>query len=128
MTLSPYRIDLPWTKTPINANDRHHWRAKARIVADIRRDTHILAKAARLPKGVPHVSVTLHYAPRTNGRRDADNLVVPFFKSLCDGLVDYGLTADDTPAEMTKHMPIIEPKSVTGQGQMWLTITVEEAQ
>ena len=48
--------------------------------------------------------VTLHYRPRDNRRRDADNLV-PTLKALCDGLVDAGLVPDDTPNYMHKHKP-----------------------
>lgn len=41
---------------------------RARRVAALRTRTHWLANAARLPKGLPHVEVTLHYAvPRRRG-------------------------------------------------------------
>ena len=39
-------------------------------------------------------------------RRDADNLIATL-KPFADGLVDAGLTPDDTPSFMTKHMPVI---------------------
>ena len=39
-------------------------------------------------------------------KRDEDN-VVPTLKALCDGLVDAGVVADDTPRYMVKHMPKI---------------------
>lgn len=65
--------------------------------------------------------VTLHYRPRDNRRRDADNLV-PTLKALCDGLVDAGLVPDDTPNYMHKHMPVIHPAERGKQGIMWLEI------
>ena len=34
--MSVHELRLPWTKPPASANDRDHWRVKARKVADIR--------------------------------------------------------------------------------------------
>ena len=62
---------------------------------------------------------------RDNRRRDTDNLIATG-KPIYDALVTYGLVPDDTPRWMGKPEPIIEPKSVTGQGQMWITIEVAE--
>jgi crossover junction endodeoxyribonuclease RusA len=104
-------------------NARHHWAAKSRITRDIRETTKILAMANHLPRGLDHVTVCLHYAPKTNRRIDADNLVATL-KPCCDGLVDYGLVDDDVPAQMAKLMPVIHPKSTTGKGQLWLEIEV----
>lgn len=123
-------IDLPYTSPPLSANHRHHHMAKARITKRLRQDAHVLARAAQLPKSCTHVTVVMHYAPARRGRFDAEN-PIPTFKALCDGLVDYGLVPDDTPEWMTKLMPVIEPKSETGKGRLWLDITIttaEEAQ
>ena len=99
---------LPYATPPLTANQRLHWAAKARTTADVRRTAMLLARAAKLPQGVEHVTIELHYTPRDRRRRDADNLV-PTLKAACDGLVDAGLVPDDTPDQMTKHMPVIEP-------------------
>ncbi len=115
------RIDLPYSKPPLSMNDRQHWAVKARITAGVRTSTARLAKAASVPTGLPHVTVTLCYRPKSNRKRDADNLV-PVLKACCDGLVDHGLTADDTPDLMTKAMPVIHP-AVKGQPPaLWLEI------
>lgn len=115
------RIDLPYTKPPLSMNDRQHWAVKARITAGVRTSTARLAKAASVPTGLAHVTVTLCYRPKANRKRDADNLV-PVLKACCDGLVDHGLTVDDTPDLMTKAMPVIHP-AVKGQpASLWLEI------
>lgn len=118
-------IVLPWGTPPLNANQRMHWRQKAAVVASVRRDTALLVRSANVPRGLAHVDVSLHYAPRDARRRDADNLV-PTLKACCDGIVDAHIVADDTPAEMTKHMPVIHPKTGTGVGRLWLTIDTQE--
>lgn len=106
---------LPYATPPLTANQRMHWAAKARLTADIRRAAMLLARAAKLPRSVDHVTVALHYTPRDRRRRDADNLV-PTLKAACDGLVDAGLVDDDTPDQMTKHMPTIDPPSREAPG------------
>ncbi|MDV2475127.1 hypothetical protein F8M49_21135 [Rhodococcus zopfii] len=102
-------------------NDRLHWREKAKRTQHIRVTVFALARQARVWIGCAHVTVGLHYRPRDNRRRDADNLM-PVLKAACDGLVDYGLTADDTPEQMQKLMPIIHPAEKGRPGSLWLTI------
>lgn len=123
--VSTYRIDLPYRTPPLSLNQRHHWSTKARLTRQCRHDAHLLAAFDELPRHCAHVTVALHYAPMMNYRLDADNIVATL-KALCDGLVDYGLTADDTPEYMTKLMPIIHPKSPTGHGEVWLEIEVTQ--
>lgn len=106
---------LPYATPPLTANQRLHWAVKARTTADVRRTAMLLARAAKLPQGVEHVTIELHYTPRDRRRRDADNLV-PTLKAACDGLVDAGLVPDDTPDLMTKHMPTIDPPSREAPG------------
>lgn len=119
------RIDLPYAKPPLSMNDRQHWAVKARITAGVRASTARLAKVACVPTGLAHATVTLCYRPKANRKRDADNLV-PVLKACCDGLVDHGLTDDDTPDLMTKAMPAIHP-AVKGQPPaLWLEIEWED--
>jgi crossover junction endodeoxyribonuclease RusA len=76
-----------------------------------------------------HLTVTLHYAPGDNRRRDADNLA-PTLKAACDALargprrdwIGLELVPDDTPRYMTKHMPVIHPGA--GERRLWLEIEV----
>lgn len=116
---------LPYSKPPLSMNQRLHWAKRNQLTQDIRQAAKLLARLARLPKGLEHVDVGLHYAPGDNRRRDSDNLT-PILKAACDGLVDYGLTEDDTHQQMTKHMAVIHPAMKTPPGpngsRIWLTI------
>jgi hypothetical protein len=90
-------VRLPWDKPPASANDRDHWRVKARKVADIR-DVACYAVLNATP----------------------DNLVVPLFKALVDGIVDAGIVPDDTPEYVLRTMPVILPPD--GDPRLELTI------
>jgi crossover junction endodeoxyribonuclease RusA len=116
-------LPLPFDRPPLNANQRLHWRRKADITRTLRDAAHIAVKQLKLAP-CEHISVTLHFAPGDRRRRDADNLV-PTLKALCDGLVDAGLVADDTPHYMAKAMPVIDPPPAAGP-RCWLTIEVTE--
>lgn len=120
-----YTLDLPYEKPPLSMNDRKHHMARARITRQIRSTTAWLAKEAKVPTGRDHVEVRLHYRPRENRRRDADNLM-PVLKAACDGLVDAGLVDDDTPELMHKLMPVIHPAEKGCPGALWLTIGVPQ--
>lgn len=125
--MSTHTIELPYLTPPLSLNDRMHRQAKARITRRVRLEVALLARSARLPRGAGHVTVTLHYAPRDDRRRDTDNLVATS-KPCFDGLVDAGLVPDDTPQWMSKPEPVIHPKTGTGRGKLWLDIEVEPAQ
>ncbi|MCR8897281.1 hypothetical protein NWF34_10005 [Gordonia sp. GONU] len=132
--MTTIRIDLPWQSPPLTMNDRLHHRAHAREVAAIRRDVHWLAVRHRLPKGVAHVTVQLHWVPATRRRRDPIN-VLPTQKALVDALTagtsrnpGYGLVPDDTPDYVTDQMPIIHPPTTArGTVRMWVELTLTEA-
>lgn len=115
-----WEIRLPWTAPPASANDRdRHWAIKAAKVA------HIRSEAMRAVAAVPgmrdgRIAVGLTYVPRDKRRRDPDNLVVPLFKALCDGIVDAGIVPDDTPAYMVRSMPVIAAPD--GDPRLLLTI------
>ncbi len=114
-----WEIRLPWSVPPASANDRDHWRVKARKVAAIRD----VARAMCLywPE-VDRIAVGLTYVPRDKRRRDPDNLVVPLFKALCDGIVDAGIVPDDTPTYMVRSMPVI----AAPDGDPRLVLTIRE--
>lgn len=123
-----WEIRLPWTKPPASANDRDHWRVKARKVADIRESARLVVadRIARFidpRKGRPgRIVVGLTYVPRDRRRRDPDNLVVPLMKALVDGIVDAGIVPDDTPQYVLRLMPVIaEP-----DGDPRLVLTIRE--
>lgn len=119
--MSTYRLPLPWVRPPLSANQRLHWGTCARLARDIRTTTAWLARAAQIPAAA-HLGVTLVWAPGDRRRRDVDNLV-PTLKPCCDGLVDAGVVADDTPRWMTKHMPLI----LDGPGRgLWLDVEITD--
>lgn len=96
-------LTFDWVRPPLTANQRMHWRQKASVTKDVRNTARL--KAHRIPD-LHRCEVSLTWFVKDRRRRDADNLV-PTLKALCDGLVDAGVVADDIPALMTKHMPVI---------------------
>lgn len=129
-----YTLDVPMIpgKTgkvpPLNANARLHPMVRSKRTRLIREAVFVAAKAAAIPKA-RHLTVTLHYQPGDNRRRDADNLV-PTLKAACDALargkrrdwVGLELVPDDTPQHMTKNMPIIHPGK--GERRLWLEVQI----
>lgn len=98
-----YRLDLPYERPPLTANQRMHWARKAQITRAVRFSAKV---AARDIPALGRCSVHLVWTVTDRRRRDADNLV-PTLKACADGLVDAGIVADDVPALMTKRMPEI---------------------
>lgn len=95
--------------------------------------THWLAKAAKLPKGLAHVELTLHFTPPDRRVRDDDNLA-DTLKSVCDALKagtrrhpGYGMVPDDSPKFMRKHMPVIDdPDPSAKTGRVWVELAWEQ--
>lgn len=127
-------LALPYRRPPLSLNDRPPATkgavyARAAKIAELRRAVYALAHAANLPRGLPHVTVQLHYRPRDNRVRDADNLVAtakPCYDALAGGsrkTPGYGLVADDDPTRMTKPTPVIHPAEKGQPGALWLEIT-----
>lgn len=96
-------LPFPYEKAPLSANGRMHHMQEARIVKKVRAAA--AEAAARLP-ALGKCRVTLTWFVNINRRRDVDNLY-PTLKALCDGLVDAGVVADDTPEFMEKLAPVI---------------------
>jgi Holliday junction resolvase RusA-like endonuclease len=96
-------LRFDYTSPPLTANQRMHWRKKAKITAEVRLATRLLAD--RIPE-LGKCRVILTWVVLTSHRRDADN-IVPTLKAMCDGLVDAGVVRDDTPDLMDKLMPVI---------------------
>lgn len=100
---------------PLSANDRMHFRPKARYVATIREQVAWQARAAHISPQ-DHVTVQLHYAPGDARRRDASNLVATQ-KPAVDALVDAGVVPDDTARWVEELMPMLH----VPQGQFYRT-------
>jgi crossover junction endodeoxyribonuclease RusA len=103
MSINAWLIPIELTRPPLTANQRLHWRKKAAITADFRRD--IAARVAHIP-AVTKCRTQMVWFVTDKRRRDVDNLV-PTFKVMCDALVDAGIVPDDTPEFMEKVMPVI---------------------
>lgn len=99
-----------WINVPAMwMNEREHWARKAEKTKAHRTAVHMLARSAKIP-ALEHCVVELTLYPKIRRRRDADGLVATL-KPQADGLVDAGIVVDDTPAFMTKLMPIIADHS-----------------
>lgn len=98
-------LDLPWPAPPLTMNQRLHFRRKAELTATVRKTVRDIASRVG-PLGMIRPRVTLVWLVTSRHKRDAEN-VMPTFKAACDGLVDAGVAADDTPELMDKAMPII---------------------
>lgn len=113
-----WTLTLPFNR-PATLNGRQHWRAKAVETRAWRDAGYYLARKAQVPL-LERFTVVLHYAPRTNRRRDVDNLVGSL-KPLVDGLVAAGVAADDDHSRYTLTSPVIH--DATGEpGRMWAVV------
>ncbi|AAT90029.1 phage-related protein [Leifsonia xyli subsp. xyli str. CTCB07] len=114
-------ILIPLARDPLSLNLRLHWRTVAKHTKIWREFA--ATQAARFPHlGCCTVTLTWHVLDRR--RRDADNLF-RLCKALCDGLVDAGVTLDDTPHLMDKHCRIlVEDRRL--HPSAWMTLTIEQ--
>ncbi|AMU78478.1 hypothetical protein SEA_SKINNYPETE_48 [Mycobacterium phage SkinnyPete] len=110
------RIDLPWSRPPLTANQRMHWAAKAKTTREVRAAAAVIAR--NLPRA-DRLVVTLHYQPSQNRRRDRHNLW-PTVKALVDGLVDAGVVPDDDTEHVSTPEPVIHTPASTAA--LWLVL------
>lgn len=117
-----YELSFPYRVAPITENGRYHHMQKAALVRSVVETTWWLAREARIP-ALGRCAVELTWLVNTRVRRDVEN-IVPTFKAMCDGLVRYGVVADDTPDLMTKVMPVIDfaPKHDRPHARMVLRV------
>lgn len=88
-----YVVALPPGLTLLNANDRLHYHARARIVRDIRAAAKLIAKNNRIPPlTIVRIIGVLH--PTRRGHRDSHNWF-PTLKAAVDGIVSAGVLPDD---------------------------------
>lgn len=116
MTAERWALDLPWDAPPVKPNGGHgNVYAHARKVKDVRKTAGLLARNARIPRGLDRVRVQLVWYVPDRRRRDVDNLWMTL-KALADGLTadggkggeyDWPVVADDTPEYMEKPAPQI---------------------
>lgn len=118
--MSDIAIPLPWTRPPLNANDRNDRRTGGfRKVADALTEARLAIRAAGI-RPIVGAEVTLHYRVPDKRRRDADNLAATL-KVCQDALVKEGVLPDDSwvcvpSATCRIHAPAEQPA-------MWLALT-----
>lgn len=90
-----YELRVPVGKGWITANQRHHWRTRARLTKEWRACAALVARSQRVPPipGRVYIVATLHFANRL--RRDPNNWA-PTAKAAVDGLVDAKVLEDDS--------------------------------
>jgi Holliday junction resolvase RusA-like endonuclease len=108
MTADPREWCIPidgYQKVPLSLNDRRHWGAARSIASDLSDAVQWQLIRARNTQGLPRVldrvEITLQYEPRTNGRRDEDNMS-PTLKVCIDACRKVQLLKDDTPEYVTR--------------------------
>lgn len=104
----------------INANDRLHYHAKAKLTALWRDAANVHARAiedVRFDRA--HITVSIRFP--TNHRRDVGNLY-PTAKAILDGLVDAGVLVDDDDTR------VIGPdmRRIYPNGPPLVRVTIEE--
>lgn len=97
-----YIVALPAGMKLLNANDRVHWRTRARITKALREAAEKSALDAHIPPQ-ERISIQAVLHPHDKRRRDPHNWY-PSFKAAIDGVVDAGVIPDDDG----KHLISIE--------------------
>ncbi|MGV0109815.1 hypothetical protein [Arthrobacter sp. CP30] len=115
-----WELVVPAPADWINLNQRLHWAKKAKLTRAWRSAAHIRARQAHLVMGLDRVSITMTVTKPTARPYDVHNLM-PTAKAVVDGLIDYGLCADDSNQYMTG--PDLRPAETKGPAQIIITIT-----
>lgn len=108
----------------INANDRMHHHAKAKLTRGWRKLTAAMLTTSGEPVpayGRAHITITYRFP--TNHRREVSNLQ-PTSKAIVDGLVDAGLIPDDDDL----HVVGPDNRREWPNGTRRVTVTIEEIQ
>ncbi|TMS00128.1 hypothetical protein [Nonomuraea basaltis] len=114
-----WTITLPAGVKLLNANDRLHWAAEARITKDLRTLGHVLALKAKIPH-LERAHIVCVYQPPDRRARDSANLH-PTVKALVDGMVsDAKILPDDSSRYLSG--PLVEIGEVYPKGRMVLHI------
>lgn len=107
----------------INANQRLHFQAKAKLTKAWREAAMIAALAVRdLYETYPRAHVVITYRLADDRRREVSNLQ-PTSKAILDGIVDSGLLVDDSDA----HVIGPDNRRERPNGPPRATVTIKEA-
>lgn len=115
-----WTLTIPAPAAFMSLNDRPHWARRAKLTRLWRGAAHVYARQAKLPCGLAGAHVQVSVVKATARSYDVHNLM-PTAKAAIDGLIDYGLLADDSNEYLTG--PDLRPG---GKGAPALVITVTE--
>lgn len=121
--MSTWSLELPYTSPPLSLNRHTHHMKEARLRDQVKSDVGWLVRAAKVPKGLDRIHVTLLWHPKHPGTRDTDN-PSPTLKPAIDALVKYGVVSDDNHLHVSSSVEIADtPADRTGwKHGMWLVI------
>ena len=105
----------------INANERPHYREKAKLTKAWRTAAADAINAGFFPDHYERAHITIHYRLADNRRREVSNLH-PTSKAICDGIVDAQLIPDDSDA----HVIGPDNRREWPNGTPRVTVTIEE--
>jgi hypothetical protein len=106
----------------LNSNDRDHFRVTSPITKAWRKESFNAAAVAGLPLDLPRIRIDAAINKQRAGRYDAMNYY-PTVKAIVDGLIDYGICADDSNQYVTG--PFI---TAGNKGPNAVTLTIKEIQ
>jgi len=115
-------IPLPWTRPPMLANDRRHWRAHAAIKAQTLTEARWAIRAAK-PRPIVGAEIVLWWRVPDLIRRDADS-GEPTKKTVIDALVKEGVLPDDNWPHVPRSWCEIEPPAPGMPAALWLEVRV----
>ncbi|MCP4348676.1 MAG: hypothetical protein GY795_24625 [Desulfobacterales bacterium] len=94
-----YKGELPWSMN--TERNWSVWQQRHRKVTEWREMFAWLALEAKLPRGLDRVAIAVRpHRKRKPGRLPDVAACYPAAKAALDGLVDYGLVADDDPSHV----------------------------
>lgn len=118
-----WRIEFRPGTPLLSSNHREHWAAAREITAPIKDTAIVLARAAKIPRGLLRVAITAEFR-QPPGRecvvREAHNLT-PVVKAAIDGIAKAGVIADD--ADKYVASVTYQPGPPHPLGQLILIIT-----
>lgn len=120
--MSEWRLEIPAPTKWLSANSRTDRRAQTADRRTWRSAAFVWARKRKLPTGLARVHITATCAFPNQRRRDVANWY-PTIKAAVDGLVDYGLIADDDDAHLIgPDMRASDRRAVTPLGLLVLDI------
>lgn len=115
-------IPLPWTRPPMMANDRRHYREHAKVKAQVLTEARWSIRAAK-PRPIVGAEIVLWWRVPDRRRRDADG-GEPTKKTVIDALVKEGVLPEDNWVHVPRSWCEIHPPEKGMPAAMWLEIRV----